>query len=478
MDRNVYDTSNNTYPAMTSGITFSITGATATEPVTVYLNDNPVQVLRNKTSYSFKLIPAIGRNSVQAKSASETSEVTTFSTDLLHTLIYALPRVLGQCEDAIRQSWANGYLSTQVVTNAAGTYILPTAKSLAETWGAWLRVSRLSGSTTAEFVNMLQTVLKIYQQGAVLKSLEDTPVAANATGATAAMRSLMWRSFASTSSRPYVDATGATNVKLIIPPSKVALGNRLYNVARSNPTLYSMDVSGATGNCFVYLEPSSGTTGGTIYEVSISVGDPQDKLATYTETFAASAVQTDTEGKITGLENEKYVILQRVPTTLTSVTDLAGKYGLTGCSRIISGGTDLPTALIDLGTRMDASDVVPNGFTVTYQAPLREIMVLCRVVASGITYNITNILELRGPQYLGAGAVNCTVQDALNSYLLFTGKSGGMTAEEKSWTKTFLEQLSPLGSQGYLFVNRTSGTPLAKDLDSYHRPGYTYGGEI
>jgi len=477
VNSDIYDLGDGVYPAVTSGLTVSITGATTSQVVQVIHNDETIYALSGMTGYTVTVFPVLGQNTLHVVAGTDRSNTLTFTADNLQTLIYPLVAVLRDRKEEILQAWANGYLSTAVVNSTYGGTLSPDPAALAKLWGEALGAPRISTQTSAAFVAALRAVIRIYQQGAVIKSLEDIGEAAGGTGGTVVPNRIAMRSFTALTPRVHVNTTGGSTGVTVFP-AKVALGNRQYNVAYQD--LLNLAVpgnvvgTGDTGTTWVVLDPSAdGSSGatGTLYAVSVT-GEPGVTLVTYEDTFSQSEIMTDTGGTITGLENGKYVMLERPASEVTAVS--GSEYSFCGSTRVILDDRDKHTAVLDLGTRLPVTGITTTGLTVQYMAPRGPVMILARAVVTVSGDTITGITELHSPTTPSLGAVHVEDLRQRIGYNLYL-ESSGFTGEEKAWALTLAQKIGPADGQGRLLVSSTGGGGYP---DVYHLSGFDYYGDI
>ncbi|GAG61424.1 unnamed protein product, partial [marine sediment metagenome] len=269
VDKNVYDTSDGCYPATTSAYTFGVSGATIAPKVVVVHNDQEVQSLLGSTSYSFKLAPVLGRNSVQVRQGGTQSNELVFTTDDLQTMVFALPKMLRDREDEVRQAWANGYLSSGNVQSANNVNLIPTMKALIDTWGDWLNAPRISGHTETQYLATLNALLGIYQRGPTMQSMADVGIIVGDTEQTGSTVFRLFDLLGTISDKqPLVYGTGATGITIY--PGKVSVDNRMYNVQYTGNIVISglssqSDMTAKTGELFVIVDPAVGTLSNTMY---------------------------------------------------------------------------------------------------------------------------------------------------------------------------------------------------------------------
>jgi len=266
VDANVYDYSVQAYPMTTSALTMSVSGCTADEITQVYHNGAIVQTLQNNATYIFKLKPVVGRNVVNAICGGVNSNQIIFSADLLHTMVYAIPWVIEEYDNELRQAWANGFLAENVVSGLSGGTLSPTQQSLVDTWGEWLGVPRLTGWTVSQYIVALRSILGIYQRGATVQSMRDIAIAlGDISGETTAVVPMRQIHATATEIMPRVfgcqDSFGDVT-QLTVYPTKVKMGNRWYNVGyQSGVTIPATTnrMLDATGEAFAVLDPNMST---------------------------------------------------------------------------------------------------------------------------------------------------------------------------------------------------------------------------
>lgn len=480
VDGDVYDIGDMTYPAMTSGVTFTVTGASASgSSVQILHNGVLAHTLVGRTGYTFTIKPAIGRNVVQAVQGSDRTPTIDFVTDQLHTLIYPLARVLGQREEEIRQAWANGYLDTDAVNDANGNPLSPTAASLSQSWAEYLDVPRISTQTVEEFVQSIQAVLQIYQQGAVVQSLEDSGQAAGGDSGELVPNRVTFPGVANVV--PHVQAyhvtPGDTSNAVSVFPGQVRMNNRLYNVAYVEQLTLNQSTApatGGTGSTWVVLDPTddaSGASTGTLTPV-VTGSEPRYITTTYEETFSTSEILEDTDGSITGMVGGKYIILERPAISISDIT--GATLSLSGASRVVQDSRDQNTCVVDLGTRMAVTAITSSSIMVQYTAPRSEVIVLARVVVSGSGNTVTDIEDVRSSAVIGQGGIYQDSDTTNRGYRLYLTKAAGFTDEEKAWAMRLIRKTSPAAAGGLLFFNEAG----YGDLDIYHDSGYQYYGVI
>ncbi len=464
VDKNVYDTSDGCYPAVTSAYTFAITGASDSSVVIVAHNGQDVQSLNGKTSYTFKLTPILGRNSVQARQGSVKSNEIGFTTDNLQTLIFPLPKVLRDREDEVRQAWANGYLSTGVVQSANSVNLIPSMKALVDTWGEWLSAPRISGYTETQYLAALNALLGIYQRGATMQSMADIGIMVGDTEETGSTVFRLFDLVGTIGSRqPLVYGTGATGATVYA--GKVFVDNRMYNVPFTGNIVISglssvSDVAAKRGELFVIVDPSVGglNSSGTVTP-TITTGEPKTVQTDYIDYITTGRVINDPYGEVTGMDDGKYLVLERAPTRLINVS--GSPYNLSGSSRIVEDYRDRKTAVIDLGTRLDATTFITGtDIAIVYQAIRRDIKVLARIVGTLATSSNTMILitDIRNSSRPGHGALNVPsgrFKRTASIFLKRPDAEGLHTLSEKDFANRVLQKIVPVGSQSFLYFNRT-----------------------
>lgn len=485
VDELVYDTEPACYPATTSSYTFGISGVTAADTVLVTHNGESVQTLQGNTGYTFKLYPIIGPNTVEAVVGAARSAVM-FTTDELHAMVYPVVRGIRRAEAVLHQSWADSFLTEALVPGVDGRALEPSGAGLRSSWGTYLQVFRLSGHTVSQYIAMLQTALRVYRRGAVAASIEDSVVAASGSGATdnpVFRLGVVARAFNTKWPRLWTWITGATTTTLEVFPQKVEIGSRSYNVPRSLITLTSTrpDLGAGTGDTRLWLTP--GINGGLDSNGNIvvqqSTGTPADGGQTTIETISSGGVMTDTDGTITGLEGQKYVILNYIPSALTFVVSSSHpQYALTNGCQTIEDADGNPTAVLALGTRLD---IFTGNTSVVYIHDNRDTRLLARIVcAIGGTPVPTDINEIRGPSRVGFGAIHLTEVGSRKRFVILGQKDSGadFTSEEKAWAYRVINELSPLGADGFLLFQEAAAPAVPPSADLYHLEGFAYYGAI
>lgn len=482
IDKNIYDTSNGCYPATTSAYTFGVSGATLGSNVVIMHNGQAVQNLGGSIAYSFKLTPMIGRNSIQARQGSVQSNEIIFTTDNLQTLIFPLPKMLRDREDETRQAWANGYLSTGIVQSANKVNLIPSMKALVDTWGDWLNAPRISGYTETQYLAALNALLAIYQRGATMQSMADVGIIVGDTEKTG---STIFRLFDLVGTigvkQPLVYGTGATGATIY--PGKVSVDNRMYNVPYLGNVIISglssvSDVAAKQGEIFVIVDPSVGglNSSGTVTP-TITTGEPKTVQTDYVEYITTGRVINDPWGEITGMDDGKYLVLERVPTALVNVS--GSPYNLSGSSKIVEDYRNRKTAVISLGTRLDATTLITGAnIAVTYRAIRRDIKVLARIIGTLATSSNTIILitDVRNPSRPSHGALNVPSGRFKRTCSIFIKRpdsKGLHTLSEKDFADRVLRKIVPVGSQSFLYFNRTpSIDPFYVDATHGHPFGF------
>ncbi len=464
IDKNVYDTSEGCYPATSSAYTFNVSGATLGSNVVITHNGQAVQNLGGLTAYSFRLAPVIGRNSVQAVQGAVQSNEVIFTTDDLQTLVFPLPKMLRDREDETRQAWANGYLSTGVVQSANSVNLTPSMQALIRTWGDWLNAPRVSGYTETQYLAALNALLGIYQRGATMQSMADVGIIVGDTEKTG---STVFRLFDLVGTigvkQPLVYGTGATGVTIY--PGKTFVDNRMYNVPFTGNVPISglsavSDVAAKTGEIFVIVDPSVGglNSSGNV-KPTITTGEPKTVQTDYIEYITTGRVINDPYGEVTGMDDGKYLVLERVPTTLVNVS--GSPYNISGSNKIVLDYRNRNTAVVNLGTRLAASTFITGtNIAFVYRAIRRDIKVLARVVGTLATSANTMILitDVRNPSRPSHGAINVPSGRFKRSCSIFIKRpnSAGLhTLSEKDFADRVLQKTVPVGSQSFLYFNRT-----------------------
>ena len=497
MDKFIYDTGVSTLPLSTSGVTLTVSGATSGNTTTVYHNSEVYMTRSGQTTFSFTLVPVAGFNNIQVVNGVENAEVA-FVADLVYAVVAPMTEVLRTYADKTYEAWANGYLKNGgTVPDNYGGYQSPSPNAISETWGDWLNVSRISGYTVDQYITLLRTALGIYQQGAVTKSIDDSGYALAADDSQAIPRGYAWH-YPGSVAVPFMQcsrtAPTADTTTVIVNAGKVRIQNRLYNVqyaevnVRTAATLFYLVVS--TGVTWAYLNPGGapvsspdiqldGTfrTGDTIFN-SAEITTPTMQ---YSQTIRT--IQTDTDGSITGIVGGKYVILEQIPTSIDEIISYDGYnnlfYDLLGSSRIVQDSDLRSTAIVDLGTRLDATvfDPAGSGVTVSYTAANRGVFPLARIdielyAPGGIMKDISEITTTISP---GHGAWNVSRYNAAHDFDLFVKRITPFTAEEIAWMLTFIPNVIPMQGKGYLLLSN-QGTDPSPDV--YHLYGYGYNGVI
>jgi len=469
VDKNVYETSAGCYPATDPGYTFGVSGVTANQQVQVVHNGESIQSLIGQSSYRFSIVPMVGRNSVYAEQGGVQSNQLVFTTDLLQTMVFPLPKMLRDREDEVRQGWADSYLSTGNVSSANSVAMVPSMRALLNTWGTWLDAPNISGYTRTQYITLLQTVLDIYQRGAVAKSMSDV---GSAIGDTSGTGSSVFELFDEMSTvganQPLVYGSGGTGVT--ITAGKVHFDNRSFNVSfAEHVPVTGGSISNqveASGDVFVVVDLalSGVNTSGTVTPV-VTTSSPSVVMANFFEEFDSSRIQTDADGVVTGLIDGKYVILNRVPLEILSVS--GSPYLLSGGSRVLLDSRDRKTACVDLGTRVSVDELVTGStIDITYRALRKNVKVLSRVVCAleSTANTITGITDIRNLSRPSHGALYSPSGRFKRSFLVMLSRDddlGPHTESEKEFAKSVLRKNSPVGSQGYVYFNRTP------ELDPY-----------
>ena len=462
VDGNVYDTGDDTYPITTSGITMQVSGASPSILTTIYVNDAQVFSFNGATAYTFQITPASGRNSIQARQGSARSNLIEFTGDLLYTLVYALVKVLRDREDEVRQAWANGYLSNSVVQDTYSNSLQPTGRFMAANWAEWLGAKRISGHTESQFLTMLQTVLRVRQQGPVVRSLEEVAVAAGGVTGTAISRQFWWKSFISNAGR--VKRSEIDKLTLMHFPAKLFIGNRFYNLGYGNHVVTSDEYH------WIYVDKSeiAGRLG-----IKDALSEPQASTEAVMEVITTGSVQTDTTGEITGFVDGKYVILERAPRRLLSVVQ-SGPIAVSGSSRIVLDDRLNNTAVIDLGTRLSVDNF--GTLTIQYEIPYNEIQVLAKLTVGKDGETATAILNIESPQRLGNGARLSSLINAFTTYDLFMDNNGvEFTTDQINWMLAFLRELNHPAALGFLLTDKPGDVFMPY---MYHCDGYEYQGAV
>lgn len=480
VDGHIYDTSNSCYPATTSAYTITITDCIASDTVYIEHNAAIIQALHGKVSYDIRLVPVIGRNTIQAIVNGIRSNLLSFSTDELQALIYPMVLSIRDAEVELRQAWANGYLNTGVTVDTDGDLLDPTAEALADSWGSYLGVNRLSGHTASEYMAMLQTMVGVYQRGAVAQSLLDVVEAASggeATGNVVMKMAQVARPHTTKFPRVY-KATGGT-VDLEIFPQKVKLGNRLYNVGyQSGLTLTTTvkDSINHTGETSIYVtsEAVAHADGRGNLVAYASTATPVDAVVQITRTFLVGEILSDDTGDVTSFIGEKYIILDRTPISIDSLT--VSGYNFTSSCHIIPDAEGNATSIIGLGTRLD---LVLLGFTLTYSAIHSGSLHIARIFCNvGATTAPTSITAIHSSTRVGLGAINLSEVGYKKSFVLFGQKpSSDFTDEEIGWLSNPLSNVAPVGARGYLMLKMAS-PETQPSLDLFHMQGFSSYGEI
>lgn len=472
VDGNVYDTRPAVYPASTSGYTMQVSGATADQTVEVFHNGEVTQSLIGKETYTFTLFPANGSNSIYAVQGSDQSNQILFTADNLQALVWSYSQVFRDRENELRQAWADGYLSSATpVSDTSGNTLSPTVQSLVNTWGDWLDLLRISGQTTVQYINALQTILEIYQQGAVVRSLTDVGEMLGDTSGTGST-AIRVIDMADTMGIPvpYVYVDSGTTIKIY--PGKVLLDNKMFNVAYITGVTVSEadpDQTLGSGETFVILNPSGGTE--AIVPVT-STGEPGVAVIEYLQQFTSSQIQTDIDGDITGMIDGKFVILDRIPMSITAST--GSSLELSGSSRILVDYRDKDTPVVDLGTRLDVDDIVTgDNVQLTYTALQGDVLRLARIISEiePTSTTVTAITDIRMFQRPSSGALGLPSGRSKRAYGLFLTRpqdQGLHTLDEKNFAQTILQRISPFGAQGRLFFNRSPwADPYYIDVAGY-----------
>jgi hypothetical protein len=152
--------------------------------------------------------------------------------------------------------------------------------------------------------------------------------------------------------------------------------------------------------------------------------------------------------------------LEHPPLNLLSITG-AGGFGITNSARVVTDSHLKKTAVVDLGTRIDAS--VIGAIEVVYQCSSKHYTwVLARFTS------VDSITAIESCLRLGYGARCISKRSNAIDYLIL---ADGLQTFELAWAAQFLRELAHPSSRGYLMA-ASSGTTHTTYM--YHADGYAY----
>lgn len=388
-DENIYDTSEIAYPFSNKRKKYQIRLSDCNIPVKIKFNGQDYISFNGGENFDFYIAPFLGQNTIEVfdLSVPEKSYCNfVFNTYNIHLLLAFISFKFKQIWNNLYQAQANTYYDDNIIQDLDGNYLTPEYQ-YTKTIASLLNTKRYSGLSNSQYYTFLHNVFEINKHAGTFKSFY-----------------LIQNALASFINK--IDIIPAENYLVFDEtlPGKVYRDPEVSNKLKIFPNYLDVGDNEGWGMLPHYNQSMDGTTNyvSHVYIDNEKYGDDSTSWGAlkikysndaefykreynYEDVFSPQNIYEDEDGKITGFEGGKYVILRKPPiNNVISDIEIAGDIGVENSARLI---TDPDYNIVDLGTKYKDGISSLKVFYDTYEIP----RVLGKITRDTTTGEIENI---------------------------------------------------------------------------------------
>lgn len=387
-DENIYDTSKIAYPFSDKSKKYKLKLTGCNVAVKIKFNGQDYLKFNGGSDFEFYVVPKLGDNIIQVIDLNDESQLYqsfSFNTYNIHLLLAFISYKFKQLWNQLYQAQANTYYEENLIQDLDGNYLIPEyqyTKAIA----SLLNTKRYSGLSNSQYYTFLRNVFEINKNAGTLKGLYliQSALSSYVTKIDLIPIEKCLVQHKTLPGKVYRDENVVDKLKIY--PNYISTENESWGLL---PFYNQSPDSTAEFISHVYIDGENCGDDSTSWgELKIKYSNDREfykKEYVYEDNFTSQDIYNDTEGKITGFEGGKYLVLRKSPIDNSLVNvETNGSILVDDSARLL---LEPDYNIVDLGTKY--KDEI-SSIKVTYNSYDIPV-ILAKVTKDSTTGEIENI---------------------------------------------------------------------------------------